>query len=305
MQARPTEPSIPGLKELADYHAPGPIPEEAYVELLMTEWQRFLGSPESHEEAQVQAFLEQNPSLLPGLHSSSMTWSGRSPFPLAVISQPKLPGLSDRRPDFMWIAMDSGSLYPILIEIETPHKKWFRGKRAEVHSDLTHAQSQLAEWRAWFNKGHNRTAFLDYYEVPQSMARLQMRPRYVLVHGRRSDFENDLSRTEKRAELARDGETLMSFDRLSPVMQARMYASVVKQKNGYLAKRVPAAWALQNHGEPYAPVSGWLEALAASPDMAAARRDFIGSELKKLRVTPNFYVNVSSKGMRTRTPKVL
>jgi hypothetical protein len=37
------------------------------------------------------------------------------PFPMAVISKPKLPGLSDRQPDFMWIATNSVSLYPILI----------------------------------------------------------------------------------------------------------------------------------------------------------------------------------------------
>ncbi len=43
----------------------------------------------------------------------------------------------------MWIATDSGSIYPILIEIETPQKPWFYGERAEIHSDLTHAQGQL------------------------------------------------------------------------------------------------------------------------------------------------------------------
>jgi hypothetical protein len=27
----------------------------------------------------------------------------------------------------MWLATDSDSLYPVLIEIETPHKQWFYG----------------------------------------------------------------------------------------------------------------------------------------------------------------------------------
>ena len=69
-----------------------------------------------------------------------------------MIAKPKLPGLSDREPDFMWMATDSGSLYPVLIEIETPHKPWFYGDRAEIHSDFTHAHGQLAEWRAWFGR---------------------------------------------------------------------------------------------------------------------------------------------------------
>lgn len=45
-------------------------------------------------------------------------------------------------------------------------KQRFYGGRAEILSAFTHAQGQLAEWWAWFNRGHNRRAFLDEYEIP-------------------------------------------------------------------------------------------------------------------------------------------
>ena len=212
---------LPGYLAESEQSAPRPPRENTYNQLLMERWQALLDSPESRDEALVHAFLERHPSLLPGSHSVDGD-SGHSPFPMAVVSKPKLSGLSDREPDFMWIACDSGSVYPILIEIETPHKPWFYGDRAEVHSNFTHAQGQLAEWRAWFNRGHNRTAFFDYYEVPSVIAKRTLRPRYVLVYGRRSDFANNRRRQEKRAELAREDERLMTFDRLTLAKNSRL-----------------------------------------------------------------------------------
>jgi len=137
-QAQPTTPGdfrepfvghLPGYRAESERCAPGPPSESSYNELLTDRWRALLDSSESRGEALIHAFLERHPSLLPGSHSVDGD-SGHSPFPMAVISKPKLPGLSDREPDFMWIATDSGSVYPILIEIETPHKRWFYGKRA-------------------------------------------------------------------------------------------------------------------------------------------------------------------------------
>jgi len=116
----------------------------------------------------------------------------------------------------MWPATDSESLYPVLIEIETPHKQWFYGDRAEIHSDLTHAQGQLAEWRTWFSRGSNQTPFLDTYEIPLDLRRRRLSLRLVLIHGRRSNYENSQLRQMKRAEVAREDERLVSFDRLTP-----------------------------------------------------------------------------------------
>ena len=206
---------LPGYLAQSERALPRRPHQDAYDEFLMDRWQALLDCEESRDESLLQAFLERHPSLLPGSSQRGRRQRARA-VPVAVIAKPKLPGLSDREPDFMWLTTDSSALYPVLIEIETPHKAWFYGDRAEIHSDLTHAHGQLAEWRAWFGRGHNRTAFLDYYDIPPELARRQLSPRYVLIHGRRGNFESSSRRREKRAELARPDERLMSFDRLTP-----------------------------------------------------------------------------------------
>jgi hypothetical protein len=270
--------------------APGRPSEEVYNDLLMTQWRSLLDSPASQDERQVlQTFLERHPSLLPGSNSVDGD-SGHAAFPLAVISQPKLPGLSDRHPDFMWIATDSGGLYPILIEIETPHKQWFYGDRAEIHHDLTHAQGQLAEWRAWFNQGHNRTLFLDAYEIPPQLRERRLSPRFVLIHGRRVNYATSRLRQAKRAELAREDERLMSFDRLTPAKWGVIYSCVRKTADGYRVVVVPPCLTIVNNGARYRDVSGWEEALDACLDMPAPRRDYLKKELRFLIDNPNAYV---------------
>jgi hypothetical protein len=196
---------LPGYLTENEQTSPGRPDTDTYNRFLMERWQALLDSEESRDESLLQGFLERHPSLLPGPHSVDGD-SGHPPFPVAVIAKPKLPGLSDREPDFIWLATDSSSLYPVLIEIETPDKAWFYGDRAEIHSDFTHAHGQLMEWRAWFDRGHNRTAFLEYYDIPSVLARRRLEPRYVLVHGRRENFESVPRRREKRAALAQHDE---------------------------------------------------------------------------------------------------
>jgi hypothetical protein len=265
---------LPGYLAENEQTSPGRPDPDTYNRFLMKRWQALVDSEDSRNERLLQEFLERHPSLLPGSHSVDGD-SGHSPFPIAVIAKPKLPGLSDREPDFMWLATDSSSLYPVLIEIETPHKAWFYGARAEIHSDFTHAYGQLAEWRAWFGRGHNRTAFLEYYGIPPMLARRQLAPRYVLVHGRRDNFESIPRRREKRAELARHDERLMSFDRLTPTKSSVLYSTVRKGQDGYRVTSVPPSLTLFNTGSQYQLVSGWTDALDGCPDMAAGRRRYL------------------------------
>jgi len=218
--------------------------------------------------------------------------SGHAAFPLAVISQPKLPGLSDRHPDFMWIATDSESLYPILIEIETPHKQWFYGDRAKVHSDLAHAQGQLAEWRAWFNRGHNRTLFLDAYQIPSLLRERRLSPRFVLIHGRRTNYATSPLRQAKRAELAREDERLMSFDRLTPAKWGVLYSCVRMPAEGYRVVSVPPCLTIVNDGEDYRCATGWEDALDACPDMPGARREYLKKEIRNLIDNPKAYAEM-------------
>ncbi|MBS2549620.1 DUF4263 domain-containing protein [Catenulispora sp. NL8] len=200
----------------------------------------------------------------------------------------------------MWIATDSANLYPVLIEIETPHKPWFYGDRAEIHSSFIHAQGQLAEWRAWFNEGTNPLAFLDHYEVPDLLRRRQLAPRYVLIYGRRDDYAGSQRRLEKRAQLAREDERLMSFDRLTPAKYGPMLACVAKRQDGYRAVSVPPSWTIENDGDDYLPVQGWDSALDAAEDMAEVRRRYLKAELGQLLADPHRHYQTGDGGVRFR-----
>lgn len=291
---------LPGYLATSEAAGAQPPDEKIYFELLLQRWRALLDSPESADERLLHSFLERHPSLLPGSNSVDGT-SGHLAFPLAVISKPKLPGLSDREPDFMWLASDSGSLYPILIEIETPHKQWFYGDRAEIHSAFTHAQGQLAEWRAWFNRGHNRTTFLDDYEIPRDLRRRQLQPRFVLIYGRRANYEGSVRRQEKRGQLAREDERLMSFDRLTPAWCGETYSCVHKTQEGYQAVALPPCLTLCNDGQHYRPVSGWDQALDDCPDMAPARREYLRDQLRLLRDDPDAYTQTIDGRFKVRS----
>jgi Domain of unknown function (DUF4263) len=203
-------------------------------EALLAQWRAFLDSPTSKIEAIVQEFLERNPSLLPGSHTLD-TNSGWSPWPGAVISQPPLPGLSTKYPDFMWIAADSACLYPILIEIETPWKKWYHADKLVQHSELTAPLSQVAHWRAWFETGRNQAAFLDDYRIPRELQDHAFQPRYVIIHGRRSEASKSPAAIKFRASLASSSDVrLMTFDRLVPDPRAADYFTVAVDEHGFM-----------------------------------------------------------------------
>jgi hypothetical protein len=282
---------LPGYLTASEPTAPGRPSKEVYNDLLTKQWRALLDSPASQDERLLHAFFERHPSLLPGSNTVDGD-SGHTAFPKAVITKPKLPGLSHREPDFMWLANDSTSLYPILIEIETPHKQWFYGDRAEIHSSFTHAQGQLAEWRAWFKRGHNHTTFLDAYEIPSDYRDLRLTPRFVLVYGRRSDYEGSKLRRMKRAELAREDERLMSFDRLTPGKWGVLYSCIRQTVNGYRVVSVPPCLTLINDGEDYRYAQGWEAALDDCPDMPATRREYLKKELQTLIDDPGAYSEV-------------
>lgn len=273
---------LPGFLAVGEQTGSGRPSVSEYARLLMLRWTVLLDSPASHHKPLLRAFFEHHPALVPGGFSVDGD-SGHASFPLAVISKPKLPGFDGREPDFMWIATDSSDIYPILIGIETPHTRWFREASAEVHGDFTRAQERLAEWRAWFGKGSNSVAFLDYYMVPEMLRRRRLRPRFVLIYGRRAEYEASPARLDKRAHLAREDERLMSFDRLTVSKSSELFSCVRKDEDGYRALTVPPAWSIINNWEDYAPVAGWDDALNGCLDMADARRSYLKDQLRALQ----------------------
>lgn len=290
---------VDGLLAAATEGAPRYLDSQRYLGLLAPSWQALLVSDISRQEAVIQDFLERHPCLLPGPFSVDGN-SGHAPWPYAVITQPRLPDLSTKQPDFLWIATDSETTYAILIEIETPHSRWWHTRGTEVHSDFSHAHGQLAEWRAWFASPRNQIAFADYYELPTLLRRRRLQQRYVLVHGSRAETGEDQARLAKRGQLARPGERLMTFDRLEPDRQAAGFLCVRRAPRGYELHRVPPTFIVADGDDHrYAAVHGWQDGTAASPELPALRAAFVQSEVEQLRRAHDG----RSKGIHTDNPR--
>ena len=200
---------------------------------LLGRYRALVDSDEAHDESVLQEFFERNPAMLPGSHSLDGN-SGHPPWAWAVISQPRLPELSTKRPDFMWIAVDSTFVYPILIEIETPYKRWWHSEKVVEHSELTAARSQVTHWRRWFAQ-HGPSVFCDTYQLDRNLRELTLAPRYVIIHGRRNEASKGRSRSETRGGLTINDSSLKlwTFDHLVPDPLAARYFTVRVDDEGY------------------------------------------------------------------------
>jgi hypothetical protein len=216
---------------------PPPMSWEDYERHVIFEWSNLLNSGNNSDETSLHNFLEKHPCLLPGAFYPQP--SGHFPFPGAVISKPPLTGLGKKIPDFMWITSDSGHIYPVLVEIETPAKRWFTNKGVP-HSKLTQALDQLTEWKTWFNTTENQALFNKLFQIPDVWLRYRtFHPYYILIYGNRNEFKDNPFISKKRAQLARSDEFHMTFDRLIPLNQSQQFICVSIKCNYYNALSIP------------------------------------------------------------------
>lgn len=252
--------------------APPPMAWDDYQAATTSDWLALLNSAEASDEAKVQHFLETHPSLVPG-STGIRGMGGHGPFLSALISQPRLPDFSSRHPDFMWITRNSMAIYAVLIEIEAPTKRIFTNDGLP-RSEFTAARHQLAEWKRWASKPANRQQFLDHYRPPHPPKELIFE--YVLIYGRRSEFEGRPDLEASRQHLMGQDEYLMSFDRLAPAAGARDYMTARSTSRGYFAVSAPATMQL---GPVFAHDRALLlnkeAALDNSPYLSSDRRAFL------------------------------
>lgn len=246
-----------------------------YEALLAGVWADLLDREPSERE--VHEFLERHPAMIPGAFGAVGWSSGHAPFPGAVISQPELHGYHRRKPDFMWISKNSSYLNPVLIEIESPRKKIFR-KDGSPTAAFTQARNQLAEWKVWFAKPENQHAFLRAYDIP--FPRLKLEPHFVLIYGRRSEFEDNELLTRHRAELMGDDEILMSFDRLAYDPKSNQFPSVRHTVKGYEVMHIPPTYWLGPGMFAYnVPLQGRVEAVDRNHLITSERKFFLRNRI--------------------------
>ena len=243
-----------------------------YETRLRIAWRALLDS--NPMECDVQSFLEKHPCLLPGVFNMGAK-SGHYPYPDAVISQPPLAAVGNRVPDFMCLSTNSLEFEPVLIELERPDRNWFTQK-GNPSAHLTQAHNQLAQWRAWFAIPANVQVFYEEFQVPLMLRSRRLRVSCVLIYGRRREFEGNSRLNQVRAQLARDSEYLMTYDRLEPRADAANLYTVRKQSDGYVAVAFPPTYVLRpGLADRYLLVSAKAKAVDHSEWMSERRREFI------------------------------
>jgi hypothetical protein len=213
---------------------PAPMAWSAYEARVRQEWGTLLNSPAGCDERRIHIFLTNHPSLVPG--ALSMTGpSGHAPFANALITEAPLAGIGKRVPDFIWLANDSANFTPVFIEIESPYKRWFTEAGVPDHR-LTQAMNQLAEWRSWLNRPENVSIFYENFKIPNDLRRFRsFKPEFVLIYGRRAEFEEKPNLRSLRHQFERAGQVVMTFDRLAPEQKCSDFICATKTGDRYRA----------------------------------------------------------------------
>ncbi|UCQ16395.1 DUF4263 domain-containing protein [Edwardsiella tarda] len=199
------------------------------VEAKRTE---FLSLLDKNEKEQIyQEYLEENTEFIPrefiqnhGLH-------------LAMVFR-KYPLSSDYKPDFLYLAKSSDNWNVVLIEIEKPSSKYFVGNTTDFHRDFINAYQQMNDWRAWIDTPANLESLkqnsLSSVLIPSEMQRNPLNVKYLLVHGRRAEYENNELRKRKIRSMEREDFKIISYDNLAVNINDHKKLYVAKKTNNYI-----------------------------------------------------------------------
>lgn len=253
------------------------VPWKEYEHFIKLEWDRLLNCEPLPTEQMVQNFLEIHPSMVPGAFGLIGNESGHYPMGNGVISQAPLPSYNRRIPDFMWLSQSSDTEQPVLVEIESPSKKWFT-RIGQQTKDFTQALNQIAEWKAWFSVNHNVQAFKEFYGLDRlTYYKRRFKPAYLLIYGRRAEANADPTLTQKRTYLFPEDVIGITFDRLQPNPKAEELVCLKAEGAGaFRVVSVPLTleW---NPGleKERAQIHGWESAIEANPNITKLRKDFL------------------------------
>lgn len=214
---------------------PKEVSWEVYEEKVNKEYESLLLN-KSDDEKSFQDFFEWNPSFVPGAFEV-IGQSGHYPLYDSLISQPELGSVIRRKPDFLWIAKNSLQLCPVFIEIEKPSKKMFT-RSGDVTSEFTHAYGQLQEWQTLLNDPTAQQTFFQCYGISDVYRSLQFKPQYLLIYGRREEYEGNKMLIGKRNAYQNDSIRIMSFDRLMPDYNSRNFITSVVSNGEYKALHI-------------------------------------------------------------------
>jgi hypothetical protein len=194
-------------------------------------------------EKDMHAFLEKNSRLLPcntGIRNDRHHGIVKG----IVFSKLPLQGSFRRVPDFIFLTKTSVKSTIVFIEIEHPGKKIFT-KTDDFTSQFNQAYQQLEDWKIWFEADNNKSILKGWiHEAIDDtfLAKLPIKAEFVLIYGRRKEFENMPNRIRRLEEKNKYPINVMSYDRLICDSFTNGYITIRKNENGYSAIAVDAEY---------------------------------------------------------------
>lgn len=184
---------------------------------------------ERHPEQTYQDFIERNTRLVPrefvqnhGVH-----------FNLVLR---KLPLGADYKTDFCYLSKSSDDWNCILVELEKPGSQFFKKDSNEFHLDFVRALQQVSQWKAWLLNANNMDGFINgtlaLVRTPLSENPTFMK--YVLVFGRRSDYQGSAIRRRLVAAQETDDFKIMTFDSLIEDLASKRELYVGARRNEFI-----------------------------------------------------------------------
>lgn len=183
-------------------------------------------------EQEYQELIEKNTALVPrefiqnhGVH-------------LDVVFR-KLSLGADYTTDFFYLSKSSIDWNCVLIEIEKPQSRYFKDTSNKFHPDFQAALEQINCWRAWFSNRSNSDGFVNgtIGFLRGSGHWMWNNPcyiKYVLVHGRRSEFEGNEIRRGLISGQERNDFHILSYDSLVESLHSKTELYVARRKNEYV-----------------------------------------------------------------------
>ncbi len=155
----------------------------------------------------------------------------------AMITQPVLGRTIKRIPDFMWLAQDSLTFCPVFVEIEKPNKKMFTQNNVPT-AEFTQAINQIDEWKMLLKDPVTLLAFFEYYEIPKRMRDKDFEPQFLLVYGRRQEYEDNKYLTRLRKQKQGEKVAIYSFDRLQPLSDYKQFITCKVKEGKYIVNNI-------------------------------------------------------------------
>ena len=150
----------------------------------------------------------------------------------------KLPFGAEYVSDFFFISKSSDDWNLVFIEIEKPSSRFFRKNSNDFHGDFNSALQQIGRWRAWLSIPSNLAHFVDTtispLVLPQHMRRNPFYPKYILVHGRRSEYGDDVTRRGLVHAQEQSDFKILTFDSLAEALDLKHECYLGVRKNEYI-----------------------------------------------------------------------